>query len=709
MANIKAIIKQIGLFLNTTFKDDINTNFENLAQKDYDNYNELKGFVDDNYIDLKTATENHILSSQAHPAEKITYTGNVAGANNVKDGLNLLDSRVDAIITTPADGVSAQEIIDARKGEATLGTRLDDIDSQLAETLAETVTGWYNGVTSFGVPIDGTSDAAIKINNAINTVSVTGGGVVFLPPIKYKLISSPIIMKSGVILYAPSATFDMSEVKLYNGSKYGIYASGTVGDSILLASDATKGKYSFDLASVIGLSVGDWVQLATQGVNYYPYKSGYDMDRGEIKRIRKIDGNTVTFETAIYDTYTVANAAFVKKVNFVEDIQIEGLTVIGDQSPESAEHGIYLKYVNGFKIKDCKLQDQDYYLIGLVSSIRGEVNGCELRATHYNGTLGSIFYGIAVVNCCQWIRIHHTHAERVRHHTVTVAYSTGQGLWGQPRFINVDGNMAVNMMAGDAGRSWAFEHHGAGDAIIFDSNIIDSCYSGFNLEGGGVTISNNIIRNWRNNAIEIDLDGKEFKDIVIIGNEIKDRTTETGSTGINAITMNFTSTDVIENIKIADNIMNCDLTAGFGISINSDASLDAINFVVSDNEIRNTSDNLGNSYAIYVSNVNDIKVRDNDIYDTRQGIHAGGESMLIEGNSIDIIKSRTLTGGYAIYIAKKDCWINENKIRRSFYGVTVIAGLTNIIIANNIIYADSVTISDAGTGTTKQNNIEVTY
>lgn len=46
--------------------------------------------------------------------------------------LNLSD-RVDTIITTPVEGVSAQEIIDARGGEVTLGARVNGVVSQLAE------------------------------------------------------------------------------------------------------------------------------------------------------------------------------------------------------------------------------------------------------------------------------------------------------------------------------------------------------------------------------------------------------------------------------------------------------------------------------------------------------------------------------------------------------------------------------------------------
>lgn len=41
---------------------------------------------------------------------------------------SVLDNRIDSIITTPVDSVSAQEIIDARDGEASLGAKIQSID-----------------------------------------------------------------------------------------------------------------------------------------------------------------------------------------------------------------------------------------------------------------------------------------------------------------------------------------------------------------------------------------------------------------------------------------------------------------------------------------------------------------------------------------------------------------------------------------------------
>ena len=100
-------------------------------------------------------------TAEQHAAEKITYSGSVAGATDVKQGLDLLKARVEEIITTPAEGVTAQEIIDARDGEVSLGAKIGDIDAQIIIKADKTDLGYY--WTPPIVP-DGTNANPVEIN-----------------------------------------------------------------------------------------------------------------------------------------------------------------------------------------------------------------------------------------------------------------------------------------------------------------------------------------------------------------------------------------------------------------------------------------------------------------------------------------------------------------------------------------------------------------
>lgn len=76
---------------------------------------------------------------------KQAFTGLVIDSNNsalgeidrvveeINNKFDYLDSRVNTILTTPVESVSAEEIIDARQGEVTLGANITKVKSQLAD------------------------------------------------------------------------------------------------------------------------------------------------------------------------------------------------------------------------------------------------------------------------------------------------------------------------------------------------------------------------------------------------------------------------------------------------------------------------------------------------------------------------------------------------------------------------------------------------
>lgn len=74
--------------------------------------------------------DQHEASTVAHPAQHITYAGDVTGASDVKQGLDKVYQRVNQII---AGGDSSAEVVDARGSYSVLGDRLNASDAQLAD------------------------------------------------------------------------------------------------------------------------------------------------------------------------------------------------------------------------------------------------------------------------------------------------------------------------------------------------------------------------------------------------------------------------------------------------------------------------------------------------------------------------------------------------------------------------------------------------
>jgi hypothetical protein len=85
----------------------------------------------------------HANSTTAHPAENITYSGDVNGATNVKDALDSLDGRIDNIVAQA--GTENTEIVDMRLGadgvsRTVAGDLLREIHSQQLQSAQQTQT-----------------------------------------------------------------------------------------------------------------------------------------------------------------------------------------------------------------------------------------------------------------------------------------------------------------------------------------------------------------------------------------------------------------------------------------------------------------------------------------------------------------------------------------------------------------------------------------
>jgi len=89
-----------------------------------------------------------------HGSEYITYSGSIADALSVYAALEALYTRVNTIITTPVESVSAAEIIDARDGEATLGDKIDSIDNAI-DAMTEDIDAGMFGEFNDETAIDG--------------------------------------------------------------------------------------------------------------------------------------------------------------------------------------------------------------------------------------------------------------------------------------------------------------------------------------------------------------------------------------------------------------------------------------------------------------------------------------------------------------------------------------------------------------------------
>lgn len=433
-------------------------------------------------------------------------------------------------------------------------------------------------VSDYG-PI-GTSDDSATIQAAITAAQVAGG-IVRISDYHTCLSRIDVTGNNVTLEGAPGATIDFSAATPTGSARIGVRVRGTLGSPLSLSSNGTKGTYSVVLSATTGLAVGDWVRISSAAE--YAYDTGFT--RGEIKRIRLILGSTITFEQALYDNYATADTSVVAKLAMVEGFKVRGVTFKGADVAADADRALVIEYAHNFNVTDCEFENSDAYSLHVRSSVVGDISHNRFRGTFYDGVTGTAFYGIILASACQWVRVHANHGERVRHLVVITA---GTGDPGAPRFVTCTGNVAQNLMAGAAGRSWAFEHHGIGDGIVFANNVADGCYGGFVTRGPGVMFINNIVRNWYAYAIQVHSETEDATNIVLRGNMIGDRTTEGGgfATPI-PIRLQLDAATVIRNIVVDHNIITQDVAGQPAIKVTG--TLTASSFVIRDNIIAHPS------------------------------------------------------------------------------------------------------------------------
>ncbi|WMT42858.1 hypothetical protein RE628_11540 [Paenibacillus sp. D2_2] len=108
----------------------VNEDFENINVA-LNNVAAENDTIKSNVNKAQSDIDNHKLSTLAHEAQNIAYEGEVSGAKNVKQGLDITKQRIDTLILE--SGNSSPEVVDARSSYPVLGGRLNAFDAQLAD------------------------------------------------------------------------------------------------------------------------------------------------------------------------------------------------------------------------------------------------------------------------------------------------------------------------------------------------------------------------------------------------------------------------------------------------------------------------------------------------------------------------------------------------------------------------------------------------
>lgn len=509
-----------------------------------------------------------------------------------------LDERVDTIIQGGGEDKDA-ELVDIRTPDSSY-TPLDtisvagditrDMQKQFVAHQAETVTGWFNGVTKFGVPTDGTSDSSVGINSAIDAAHAAGGGVVFLPPIVYKLITAPVAMKSGVYLYAPGATFDMSAL---SPTDYAVMAQGTKGTLKTITANAVEGVKTISVDST-GLAAGDWIIVHSEAVT-----GTSNQRRGEICRIESVTTGSITLYDPLCDTYNTSDTAQLAKLTLIENVRVEGLNIIDNGDTSRTTVGLYIEYALNTSVRNCKFKDIPYIGLNVVDSVGVRISDCHFQDI----TKPGFAYGVAMAWAVQDSVVTNCTGIRMRH---AVMFGGGTSRYGVARRCVVSHCTASQCI--DAG----FDSHPGPEDIVFVGNTVNGSLSdGIVIQCSSFVCANNNVRDCDRHGYLIEHISTKPIRATVQGNLVQ----RAGGSGIFVA---FTNTYYdVRSLIISGN--SIDRTTNISIQVPANLTTKAKNIVITNNGITNPA-----TYGIYVRTLEGFVISGNvvsDVVNTAESIY----------------------------------------------------------------------------------------
>ncbi|MCC6516741.1 MAG: right-handed parallel beta-helix repeat-containing protein [Chitinophagales bacterium] len=345
-------------------------------------------------------------------------------------------------------------------------------------------------IITFGAKADNTTDNSIAIKNAIQ--SFNGNyGIIEIPAGKY-LFKKSISIPSNIILRGAGSDKTILEFNL-NGNSDLISVQGTTTPiSTAITTNTTKNSSTIKVASSDKFAVGDFVVVKQNATHVltsnwaYPYFI-------QILKIKKINGNEISFDANLNYVYSTNNAPTVQKINPAQQVGIEALKIKRTDATSQQTSSIFFNYAVNCYVKGVEMENSNYAHITLQSTANTTISGNYLHDAFDYGS-GGKGYGIVLQFGANNNFIYDNIAKHLRHSFLLQAAANG----------NV---IAYNYSYDPYWEQGWFPSNAAGDIVLhgnysyanlFEGNIIQNLVidNSHGINGGDNTFFRNRIENY---------------------------------------------------------------------------------------------------------------------------------------------------------------------------------------------------------------------
>lgn len=641
-------------------------------------------------VNAETAREQAETARQAN--ELIRQSQEVIRQTNEELRKQQEDSRQASIediesrfYTLTAEQQQDAEVIDARKGKASLREKIDEIDGYLGDIAIN--------VKQFGAKGDGVTDdtqAFLDMTAFCNNRSYTK---IYIPKGIYK-INQQITINSNVTIYGDNENETILDFSTSTGDFPNNACLLITGDEPqalpAITADIVKNDNALSFANTPNLNEGDIITILDATLNSWSgYREYYR--KGEMAKVISVNDLTVTLDNPFYDSYENNANLKINKLNMI----MANVSKIGfklKMTTEVGQVGLLLRYCKNAKVTDITGSGTNYahvslnncyntilerinidyssppigynYGIGISNSHKIHVNKCSLKTERHGLAIGGNDTVTAIIN---------------REIIITDCFIGSYGYTGADMHGNVEYIYYKNCVIENG--------------VIMAGNNTEVKNCNIKTDPQGIAIYFGEVKGMNHNIINNDITCPIYTQSASVGNGV-----------IRCSVGNNINKGGTLNIK--NNKFNM-LDNGTNIGINNQSQI-KFNLIIENNEIERELNILRTGSGLNIRGLfNIVKINNNYLMYSDINITDINFS-LFELNSNTIINSC----GYGIYVGvltENDFIIDikNNKIIKSGYAGVAVRGNKNV---NSILHLkDNIIIDSSELGLTSSTATDTNF
>lgn len=358
-----------------------------------------------------------------------------------------------------------------------------------------------NARQDFGARGYGTTDDTAALQAALTAAS---GRPVVVPSGEYKVTAGLVAAAAGLDLVLDDAVLDFSGVP--SGAAL-ITAVGSVAAAVNVNAVMTGASQITGAPGIeTGIVAGDVLKLRSADV-FDPGRDGGL--HGELVVVASTAPGQVNLRSPVMGAYSTS--VQIRKTTMT-GLRLSGSGQITGGGSGSTHLGVVAKQAVALRIGgSIHFRAVENVAVQLWDCLDFDVSGVD-----FDGSTSPQGYGISVVNCCQWGRVHHNHLRNCRHAT-SVNHNKNVDGGGIPRHVAFEDNEVRDTTAD------AMDSHAGAEYISWERNhIYDAGFAGINVECPKATVKNNRIYRPADSGVLLLNAAAQSAELRVTGNEVHD-------------------------------------------------------------------------------------------------------------------------------------------------------------------------------------------